>query len=320
MFNFNKDQAIEASKQFCYALEVWTATFTGPHDAEYDNSLDTKNLYPLSDEIDSRLSECHFVTNVRNIFDFALTGTWNKQCLFEDSTYLESEAGEILTQLSAFDEVFKKGFINFHGQNAESLLDIDIGGENVVSILLQVLDAASARFSLITGMSISLEQLALLGNVSLKTAQNAMSLKGVNQLIPSEATYRGKTLVDHVEALRWLQAKKGYTGPVFIDQIPHYTTYQNLGQLQHHCLSLIKRANTDLGTLAKKLDWHETIEQSMNNLIRLKVTDDLTLITPQVLYQFGEACVEENLEVFVKEGSKTVASSLAEYEAKKLFA
>jgi hypothetical protein len=314
MFEYTKEETVQAAKQFCFALDMWAFTFSGGYGAELDFETDETGCYILSKADDNRLSQSNFVTNISTIFNFAKTGSWNDQLIFESGYDLENELNEVLTRLSSFCEVFKYPDIFFHDYEGNDLINLE-----TITILSDVLDMAFSRFTLITGGDITLEQLASLADVNLKTVRNALSLKGVNQLVLSTSTIKGKSCVEYREAMRWLEGKKGYSGPLFINELPQYSSYKNLGQLQHHCLSLIKHSGLEWNTLEQNPGWTTSVTDAFIKLNKLKIGESLSLITPSVLKIFGEASNVPDIALFVKESSKIVGATFSEFQAIQLF-
>lgn len=318
MFVFTKDETLLAAKQFCYALEIWATSFTGTYSDIPEREINNE-MYSLDKKTDARLSESIFVCNISRIYDFAKTGAWEGEYIFDDSDYLENELVDPLTELSAFSEIFKYEHVNFHDNSGEELMSVSVAGSSIKDILSDVISAAFARFSLITHTSIKLDDLAMLGGVSLKTVRNAVSSKGHDRIVLSETTINGKPCVDAEEALRWLQTKKAYTGPSFINETPSYRNYQTLGQFQHHCLSLMKKAEIDWSDIQKKCSWGTDVFSAFKSVLNLKIDDGVSELAPENLKTFGQICNVDDLELFVKEGFKVIASTLAEYQASKLF-
>ena len=320
MFTFTKEEAELAAKQFCYAIEIWADCFVGSNHDFQELEENAEGVYLFNKKTDKRLSESRFLWNVSVIYDFSQTGIWNGENIFEDRDCLEDELMEPLTELSAFCEIFDHGHVNFHNLSGNDLMGVTVAGESIITILSDVISMAFARFSLISGGVLELEKLAMLADVSLKTVRNAVSSKSPNRIVLSDATIDGKPCVDADEALRWLENKKGYTGPLFVNELPAYKTYNSLGQLQYHCLSLMKNAAIDWDELKKRTSWNDNVIDAYQNLTKLKVNEGLSHITPMSLNTFGKIYKVSNLELFVKEGSKIVASTVAEYQANKLFA
>ncbi len=315
MFKFTKKDAEFAAVQFSCGLYEWTRSFTGsPNGISFERDVFVSGKYDSSLIEKNNFRDGEFAQNITSIFDFAETGTWQGVNIFDDQEVLENQLGEILTPLAAFDEVFSKD-IDF-----QEYFEVKVGSLFIIDILRDVVNAAFARYRLIDG-TLSLEEIALLGNVSLKTVQNAVSSKSKDRLVVSSTmTYKGgKSAIDAQEARRWLLTKKGFTGPYFLDDLPTYDEYLTLGQFQHHCLSLLKNAGLELSDIKQKLSWSDELVKAFTNIIEQKVNDDLNLITPLLIKQFGEAVSYPKLKQFVTEGSKIIASTLAEYQATLLF-
>ena len=318
MFLFKKEEALFAAEQFCYGLQVWTDGFVSSSDRLSDCVRNELGQYEYDKNKAEELAQSNFVHNIDVIYDFAATGSWNGENIFSCTMVLENELGEPLTELAAFNEVFSHERVNLNGLNGDDTMDIVVADKEVTSLLREVIDSAFARYSLVVDTPITLESLALLSGVSLKTVRNAASAKGVDRLITGSA-YSGKTTVESQEAMRWLLTKKGFTGPYLIEEMPVYETYLTLGQFQHHCLSLMKHKKRSLETMQSDLSWGEDSIDAFKKLINLQVSDKLALLTPELMKQFGEYCEHEHLQKFVVEGSKAIASTLAEYQSAILF-
>lgn len=319
MFTFSKEEAVYAAKQFCHALELWTDSFVGPSQALPELERNADGAFLFDEKTDQNLHGSRFVQNIIVIFDFALTGIWDGQSIFEDRDALEDELVSPLTELSAFDEIFSRGSVNFHDESGNDLMDITVAGENIIEILSDVISMAFSRFALITDGVIELEKMAMLADVSLKTVRNAVSSKGQNRIVLSNTTINGKPCVDADEAMRWLESKKGYSGPFFVNELPAFKTYYSLGQLQYHCMSLMKSAGLDWEALKNNASLDGEKIEAFQQLVKLVIDERLAQITPVSLKAFGVACQVDDLELFVKEASKIAASALAEYQANRLF-
>lgn len=319
MFTFTKEEAVFAAKQFCYALEIWTSGFAGASVDQDDFTKDDKRCYVMDDKIDKRLSVSTFVHNIDLIYDFARTGAWCGEYIFENRDTLENELCEPLTELSAFTEVFYHDNVNLHKLNGNDIMDAEVSGKNIIVILKEVISLAFARYMLIIDGILDLDALALLADVSLKTVRNAVSSKTDNRLVLSAGSIEGKPCVDAMEAMRWLETKKGYAGPFFVNEIPEYKTYQSLGQLQYHCLSLMKKSKIEWDVLQEKASWDDSTVKAYQALLSSKISDDLVFITPETLNTFSQLCNASDIETLVKEGSKIAAATLAEHKSIKLF-
>ena len=316
MITCTEQEAMHAAKQFCYSLDWWASDLIFSGEKEQSNLVtDELGYYVLDKKAEERFSNCFFVHNMSMIYQFAKAGSWENEFIFESSAYLEDRVNEVLTPFSAYLEIFTSAEMNF--QN-ESGLD-DIIDKRILATILNVLDLAFARFSLLIGDDVTLEQLAALANVNLKTVRNALSLKGVNQLVQIGVDNKGNTTVECAEALRWLESKKGYSGPLFLEDRPHYTSYINLGQLQYHCLSLIKHSGLNWSTLEKVPGWDSSVTDAFIKLSKLKVGESISLITPPVLKIFGEATNVPDIALFVIESSKIVGATSSEFQATQLF-
>lgn len=315
MFDFTKEDALEAAAQFCCGLYEWTRTFSGsPSAVEFEM---------INDKYDTSLLESenfrggHFIHNIAVVFDFAETGTWDGTNIVESTWDTLDSLGEVMTELCPFTEVFYKD-LSFMDLNGGELLGGQVGDRWSLEILRTVIRAAFARYFLISGSPLVLEDIALLAGVSLKTVQNAASSRGKDRLVVSDSLFVGKSAATTEEALRWLTTKKGYTGPFFPDAIPSYEQYETLGQLKYHCELLIKKTDMDRNDIAKKLKWSQLSSDALGNLLKLKVDEKLDELTPTHLMEFGKLTEVGNLKTFVREASKIIASSVAELKAKKL--
>jgi hypothetical protein len=316
MITCTEQEAMHAAKQFCYSLDWWASDLIFSDEKEQSNLVtDELGYYVLDKKAEERFSNCFFVHNMSMIYQFAKAGSWENEFIFESSAYLEDRVNEVLTPFAAYLEIFTSAEMNFHDESGTD----DIIDKRILATILNVLDLAFARFRLLIGDDVTLEQLAALANVNLKTVRNALSLKGVNQLVQIGVDHKGNTTVECAEALRWLESKKGYSGPLFLEDRPHYTSYINLGQLQYHCLSLIKHSGLNWSTLEKVPGWDSSVTDAFIKLSKLKVGESISLITPPVLKIFGEATNVPDIALFVIESSKIVGATSSEFQATQLF-
>lgn len=260
----------------------------------------------------SNLADSVFVKKIEEIFDFAQTG-------------IETEyAGgysllDLMIEFGSFRFVFERRPILPFKDNGVNMLDTENKkGDLILDILLAVTDAAYARWKLLDGLNLTLDEISLLAGVGIKTVRNAVSSKGQDRLIVS-GREDDKTVVDSDEAYRWLLTKKGFTGPFLYTEEPPYDTYETLGQFRHHCFVLRKLANLEITALAKQLNWDEPLTEAYTALENLAVIESLKLLTPNVLLELGRFYQSKNITAFVVEGSRILASVVVELEAKALF-
>ena len=76
---------------------------------------------------------------------------------------------------------------------------------------------------------------------------------------------------------------------------------------------------TEITDLSKSLNWDQSVTDAYTNLENLAATESLELLTPAVLIALGNFYQSKNLMIFVVEGSKILASVVAELRAKTLF-
>ena len=206
--------------------------------------------------------------------------------------------------------------LSFKDDGVDMLRTRNKNGDLIIDILLTITDAAFARWKLIDGgHSLTIEEIALLAGVGIKTVRNAISSKGHDRLILKA----GDKDIDANEAYRWLITKKGFTGPFLYEEEPAYQTYEILGHFRHHCFVLRKLANLEIADLSKSMDWDEYVTTAYVNLENLAATESLGLLTPPVLMALGNFYQSKNLTTFVIEGSKILAAVVAELRAKTLF-
>lgn len=323
--NVTKEDAKMAAIEFLVPLAMWTDCFfdgkAGARllkidEANYnggDRTPVSENDEPTDEEIKSYIAKSHledavFVRKIEQIFDFAKSGIETE---YEDGYSIL----DLIIELGSFRHVFGSRPVLCFKDNGINQLD-----HRGLDILLAVTDAAYARWQLTEGDSLSLEDVALLAGVSIKTIRNAVSSKGHDKLILSGSKDSdGSLLVENDEAYRWLVTKRGFTGPFLYAEEPAYQTYEILGHFRHHCFVLRKLAKLEIADLSKSLGWDEYVTDAYANLENLATTESLELLTPSVLIALGNFYQSKNLTTFVVEGSKILASVVAELRAKTLF-
>jgi hypothetical protein len=320
-----KDDAKKAAIEFLTTFAMWTDCFYDGkagarllkiEEASYnggDRTPVSENDDPTDDEIkryiaESNLEDSTFVKKIVQIFDFAKSGI---EIEYEDGYGIL----DLLIEFGSFIAVFGKRPHLCFKDNGINQLD-----ERGLDILLAVTETAYARWQLTEGSDLTLEDMALLAGVSIKTIRNAVSSKGHDKLILSGSKdHEGKLLVNYDEAYRWLVTKRGFTGPFTFDEEPSYLTYEILGHFRHHCFVLRKLAILEITDLSKSLNWDQSVTDAYTNLENLAATESLELLTPAVLIALGNFYQSKNLMIFVVEGSKILASVVAELRAKTLF-
>lgn len=323
--NVTKEDAKTAAIEFLATFAMWTDCFYDGkagarllkiEEASYnggDRTPVSDNDEPTDEEIKSYIAKSHledavFVRKIEQIFDFAKSGIETE---YDDGYSIL----DLMIELGSFRHVFGSRPDLCFKDNGINQFD-----DRGLDILLAVTDAAYARWQLTEGSSIRLEDVALLAGVSIKTIRNAVSSKGHDKLILSASKdHEGKPLVDNDEAYRWLVTKRGFTGPFSYDEEPSYQTYEILGHFRHHCFVLRKLANLEISDLSKSLDWDESVTDAYTNLENLAATESLELLTPAVLMALGKFYQSKYLATLVVEGSKILASVVAELHAKTLF-
>ena len=323
--NVTKEDAKTAAIEFLATFAMWTDCFYDGkagarllkiEEASYnggDRTPVSEDDDPTDEEIKKYIAESHledaiFVKKIVQIFDFAKSGIETE---YEDGYGIL----DLMIELGSFRHVFGSRPKLCFKDNGINQLD-----ERGLDILLAVTETAYARWNFVQGGYVSLEDVALLAGVSIKTIRNAVSSKGHDKLnLSGSKNHEGKLLVDNDEAYRWLVTKRGFTGPFLYDEEPSYQTYEILGHFRHHCFVLRKLANLEITDLSTNLDWDESVADAYINLENLAATESLELLTPVILMALGNFYQAKYLTTLVVEGSKIVASVVAELRAKQLF-
>ncbi|MBD9363777.1 hypothetical protein [Methylomonas fluvii] len=324
-----RDDAKEAAMMFLGILAMWTDCFfdekagarllnidEGSYeggDIHYDHAPP-----PVLEKYipQSNLENAVFVRRIEEIFDFAQTGTWSGVDTINGTQYFGAWLEEAVIELGAFKQIFNRRPILSFKDSGVAMLG---GGEDqILDTLFAITDAAEARWKLSERHDLTLDEIALLAGVGIKTVRNAVSLKGHDRLISAGRT-EDKTVVDAEEAYRWLLTKKGFTGPFLYHEEPPFDSYETLGQFRHHCYVMRTLAKLEIAELAKNLGWNESLIQAYTDLEKLDVSEKLELLTPETLMQIGKFYQSEYLNTFVVDGSRILAAVVAEHRAKQLF-
>lgn len=317
-----KEDVKEAATMFLGILAMWTdclfdekagarllkideESYEGG-DIHFDGSTEALKSYIEK----SDLANSIFVLKIDEIFNFAQSGI--------EEDYGGYHLVDLLTELGSFRQMFySRPIVSFKDDGV-----VMLGGKGeddpILDTLFMVTDAAYARWKLLENIDLTLEEIALLAGVGIKTVRNAVSSKGHDRLVVS-GREDDKTVVEADEAYRWLLTKKGFTGPFLYTEEPPYDSYETLGQFRHHCFVLRKLANLEIVDLTKQMNWEEPLTDAYIKFENLNVTESLKLLTPNVLLDLGRFYQSENLNTFVVEGSRILASIVAELEAKALF-
>ena len=336
-----KDDAKEAAIKFLGIFAMWTDCFfdgkAGARllkidelsyeggDIHYDGSNEATaalESYILS----SNLAEAVFVTKIEQIFEFAKWGTGSIKNELGDHLIEGNHLIDLLTELGSFRHVFQRKpgrrlgqttlpFLPFKDEGVNNLETFNIKGNLILDILLTITDAAYARWKLTDDCSLTLEEIALLAGVGIKTVRNAVSSKGHDRLVIAA----GEKDIDPEEGYRWLLTKKGFTGPFSYDAEPSYESYETLGQFRHHCFILRKLSNIEIIDLSKSMNWNKSLTEAYISLENLEATESLDLLTPSILLALGKFYQSKYLTTFVVDGSRILASVVAELRAKVLF-
>ncbi|WP_262967081.1 hypothetical protein [Methylobacter psychrophilus] len=323
-----KDDAKDAAVTFLGILAMWTdCLFDGKAGARLLNideqsyeggDINYHSVPPdfLEDYIaKSNLNEADFVKKIQDVFDFAKHGTWNGVDSIHGTPYFDAWLSESVTELQSFRTMFKSKPELYFKDNGLDMLDIpNKNGDLIIDVLLTIIDAVYARWTLEGGGSLTLDQIALLAGVSIKTIRNAVSSKGNDRLL-LEGRENDKPVVSANEAYRWLLTKKGFSGPFLYSEEPPFVTYESLSQFRHHCFVLRSLSKLEISDLANKLDWNEQLTEAYAKLENLDRTESLELLTPTVLLAMGQFYQSKSLEIFVIEGSRVLASEVAELRA-----
>lgn len=316
-----REEAKQAAMMFLGILAMWTDCFFDEKAGARLLKIDEEDYEggdihyngappePLNGYIaKSDVANAVFVKKIEQIFDFAQTG-------------VEDNLGgwhllDLMIEFGSFRQMFcSRPIVSFKDDGVAIL-----GGDDdpILDTLLAITEAAYARWKLLDGGSLTLDEIALLAGVGIKTVRNAVSSKGHDRLIVAGREY-DKTVVEADEAYRWLLTKKGFTGPFLYDEEPPFDSYQTLGQFRHHCYVMRTLAKLEIADLAKSLDWNESLIQAYTDLEKLDVSEKLELLTPETLMALGKFYQSENLNTFVVDGSRILAAVVAEHRAKKLF-
>ncbi len=324
-----KEDAKQAAMKFLGILAMWTDCFFDEKagarllkvnvesyeggDIHYDNSPpDVLEKYISQSDLENSI----FVRRIEEIFNFAQTGTWNGSDSINGTKYFDAWLLETITELGSFWELFgKRPRVCFKDSGISML-----GGEDdpILEALFIVTDAAYARWCLLEHHDLTLDHIAMLAGVGIKTVRNAVSSKGHDRLIVA-GRQDDKTVVEADEAYRWLLTKKGFTGPFLYNEEPPYNTYETLSQFRHHCYVMRMLAKLETADLVKQLNWDDDTSQAYTDLENLDVSEKLKFLTPNMLLELGKFHQSKNLNTFVIEGSRILASVVAELQAKTLF-
>lgn len=324
-----KDDAKEAAIMFLGILAMWTDCFFDEKagarllkvdeesyeggDIHYDHAPPHVLEKYISQ---SDLENAVFVRRIAEIFDFAQTGSWEGTDSINGNNNLDAWISDALVELGTFQNVFgSRPRLSFKDDGVTML-----GGKDdpILESLFTITEAARARWNLLEALDLTLDEIALLAGVGIKTVRNAVSSKGHDRLIVA-GRQEDKTVVDADEAYRWLLTKKGFTGPFLYEEEPPYNTYETLGQFRHHCYVMRTLAKLEIADLAKQLGWDQSLSQAYIDLENLDVSEKLSVLTPNTLLELGKFYHSKNLNTFVVEGSRVLASVVAEYQAKQLF-
>ncbi|MBS3904579.1 MAG: hypothetical protein KGZ39_04575 [Simkania sp.] len=324
-----RDDAREAAMMFLGILAMWTDCFfdekAGARLLNIDeDSYEGGDIHydhappPVLEKYipQGNLENAFFVKRIEEIFDFAQTGVWDGVDGINGNNNLEAWISDVLVELGTFQNVFgSRPRLSFKDDGVTML-----GGEEdrILNTLFAITDAARARWNLLEHFVLTLDDMALLAGVGIKTVRNAVSSKGHDRLIVS-GRIEDKTVVDADEAYRWLLTKKGFTGPFLYHEEPPFDSYETLGQFRHHCYVMRLLAKLEVADLAKSLDWNEGLINAYTDLEKLDVSEKLEFLTPDTLMQIGKFYQSKNLQTFVVEGSRILAAVVAEYRAKQLF-
>lgn len=328
MLDFSKEDALLATEQFVYGFEQWSSLFTLPLNKAYEVDDKFQNYngdkrpehHAYDDETAQRLRKTTLYILIDTVFDFAEKGEWNGVNTFsaEDRKAIEASLIEALTEFCIYDEVFRKAdkqHLIFFGFNAgDDYLAIKVNGKYIMDIINQVIEATWTRHRMTAAQDLTLEDVAFLSGLNIKTVRNAASSKNNDRISGVDGNS-----IDYIEAIRWLKTKKGFTGPYFIDDEVQYEVYETLSQFKYHCESLLAKKNVLLDIFAKEASLDVEVTKALKKLFKLKVGDTTEIITPEILKVFGERLDVNDLETFVREGSKILASSVAEFKVGSLF-
>jgi len=322
-----KKEVTDSVIQFLGIFAMWTDCFfdekAGARLLQIDEGnyeggdihYDSSSIDPLGGYIEkSDLSNSVLVKKFEEIFDFAQSGIKSD---YDNGYHLS----DLIIEFGSFSEVFKKTTYLPFKDNGVNMMEPT--NENGESILLQplftVIDAAYARWKLLEGLELTLDEISLLAGIGIKTVRNAVSSKGHDRLITSGRDTEDNTVVDADEAYRWLLTKKGFTGPFLYTEEPPYETYETLSQFRHHCFVLRTLSGLDIKTLSTKMAWEENVLTAYCALEDLNVTSVLDNLTPKILLELASFYGSDDAATFVVEGSRILASASAEQKAKLLF-
>lgn len=326
MIDFTKEEALLAAEQFCYAIEVWTRQFV--ENRTVAESLEVEflegTLHQYDEKTKARLQDSLFYELIDVLYEFAVEGKWGGKTEFssQEMISVKSDVTEYFTEICRFDEVFTKdksaeAHLIFMGlSHTESYMDVSVNGKWILDILTSFTRMMLARWRLIEPFAgaITLEDLALLSGLNLKTVRNAISSKGGDKLVADQDGFVG-----HQEAVRWLKRKKGFSGPFCLNEDIHYSSYDSIGQIANHCESLLIKQEKTAKDMLSDLQLNDAETRAVKALIKASETEALKALSPSLLKQIGEYLKVTELEVFVVEGSKVISISVATLEASRLF-
>jgi hypothetical protein len=341
-----KAQTIEAANHFLDGFARWADCFFDDTAGARLLNLPESEYITGSDYFDPEaeekiksnrsktdFSQFTFVIQIETIYEFAMTGHWFGDSLdasfeFDDVstpkmaylnhlsnvTHRRIDLNDVLTEFASFLHVFEsRPWLSWKDGGTDFL------GGDTLEILSTIVHAAMARHNLREGASIlTLDEIALLAGVSIKTIRNAVSSKGHDRLVLAGGKH-DNPVVHANEAYRWLLTKKGFTGPFLYDEEPPYEAYETLAQFRHHCFVLRMLSKLEIPNIAEALQWDKHLTDAYTKLENLEVTPSLELLTPAVLLKLSRIYKSKSANTFVIEGSRILASIVAELRAKELF-
>jgi hypothetical protein len=246
------------------------------------------------------IEQSPFLDRMLQVYDFVVTGSWDRESLFEFGHELE-----------CFSTLCRLTLESHVGMSlAPSIDPARLPSPQAMCGL--VIDHAEARWALLRGQDLRLSQVAMLAGLAEKTVRMAANPKNSDRLTTHKDGHN--TFVSASEAVRWLSTKPGYRPTVMTDDPGAPRVYSSVSALAAHCRALRAQAGLELPELFNRLAWPRSLQKTYRQLEVASIDLDPRPLTIQRLIGMGRALGVEDATAFAKNAALVLAPMAIELE------
>lgn len=233
---------------------------------------------------------------VRALYHFAWEGLW-----YSD----EAALLDVLHETGPLNELLDAHLILADG--TEIIADEDRAS------LQTMITAAVARYALLQGDDLSIDQLAALARVADKTVRMAANPKLENAL-KTEAGPANRTYVKAEAALEWLRRRKNFRETRLDANVDGQPAIRSPEDLAHVCSLFRKNADLSVSQLRKQLGWSAREALAYQNMESGQLDEKSNAFSPMSLVVLANALAVPDARRFAQDAIQVIVTARAKAE------